>query len=67
MDFDPRRIALDYVRVWDVSAPDGLADDLFDQEVVDHNLQPGQGPGLVLSSVSLRLSRAARAAVARPR
>jgi predicted ester cyclase len=46
MDVDLRRIAEDYVRVWDVSAPDGLADGLFDQEVVDHNLQPGQGPGL---------------------
>jgi predicted ester cyclase len=50
-----RRIAEDYVRVWDVGAPDGLADDLFHQEVVDHNLQPGQGPGLagVKQTISL--------------
>jgi predicted ester cyclase len=45
MDVDLRTIAEDYVRVWDVSAPDGLADSLFHREVVDHNLQPGQGPG----------------------
>jgi len=46
MEVDSRRIAEDYARVWDVTAPDGLADGLFSQEVVDHNLQPGQGPGL---------------------
>ena len=46
MDVDLRRIAEDYVRLWDVSAPDGLAEDLFHPEVVDHNLQPGQEPGL---------------------
>ena len=46
MDVDLRRIAEDYVRLWDVSAPDGLSDDLIDQAVVDHNLQPGQEPGL---------------------
>jgi predicted ester cyclase len=46
MDADLRRIAEDYVRLWDVSAPDGLAESLFDQEVVDHNAQAGQGPGL---------------------
>jgi predicted ester cyclase len=46
MDVDLRRIAEDYVLVWDVRAPDGLADRLFHQEVVDHNLQPGQGAGL---------------------
>lgn len=46
MEAESKRIAEDYVRVWDVSAPDGLADHLFHQEVVDHNLQPGQGPGL---------------------
>ena len=46
MDVDLRRIAEDYVRLWDVSAPDGLAEDLFHPKVVDHNLQPGQEPGL---------------------
>jgi predicted ester cyclase len=46
MDVDLREVAEDYVRVWDVSAPDGLADAVFHREVVDHNLQPGQGPGL---------------------
>ena len=46
MDADLRRVAEDYVRLWDVRAPDGLADGLFHQQVVDHNPQPGQGPGL---------------------
>ena len=46
MDVDLRRIAEDYVRLWDVSAPDGLAEDLFHPKVVDHNLQPVQEPGL---------------------
>jgi steroid delta-isomerase-like uncharacterized protein len=46
MNVDLRRIAEDYVRLWDVSAPDGLADELFHEQVIDHNLQPDQGPGL---------------------
>jgi len=46
MDVDAGNLARDYVRVWDVSAPEGLADTVFHDEVVDHNLQPGQGPGL---------------------
>lgn len=46
MNIDLRSIAEDYVRLWDVSAPDGLAERLFHDDVVDHNLQPGQGPGL---------------------
>jgi predicted ester cyclase len=46
MDADLRTIAEDYVRLWDASAPAGLADSLFHTDVVDHNLQPGQGPGL---------------------
>jgi predicted ester cyclase len=46
MDIDLKKVAEDYELLWDVSAPDGLADRLFHHEVVDHNLQPGQGPGL---------------------
>jgi steroid delta-isomerase-like uncharacterized protein len=46
MNVDLRRIAEDYVRLWDVSAPHGLADELFHEQVIDHNLQPDQGPGL---------------------
>jgi steroid delta-isomerase-like uncharacterized protein len=46
MSLDLRRIAEDYVLLWDVTAPDGLAETLFHPDVVDYNLQPGQGPGL---------------------
>src|SRR3712207_5595183 len=46
MDVDLREVAENYVLLWDVGAPDGLADALFDPEVIDHNLQPGQVPGV---------------------
>jgi predicted ester cyclase len=46
MDVDLRTLAENYVRLWDVSAPDGLAGSLFQEDVVDHNPQPGQRPGL---------------------
>src|SRR3954453_2299391 len=46
MDVDLRGVPEDYLRLWDVRANDGLADSLFHVRVVDHNLQPGQGPGL---------------------
>jgi predicted ester cyclase len=46
MTQDLHAIATDYVRLWDVSAPAGIADRLYDPEVVDHNPLPGQGPGL---------------------
>jgi len=34
-----------YGRVWDTDAPEGLADQIFSADVVDHNPQPGQGQG----------------------
>jgi SnoaL-like protein len=43
---DMNTLAEDYVRVWDVSAPAGIADGLYAPDVVDHNPLPGQGPGL---------------------
>jgi len=46
MDLDIDQFARDYAFVWDVAAPEDLADRLFAADVVDHNLQPGQGPGL---------------------
>lgn len=42
---DLHSLAEDYALVWDVSAPNDLADRLFAPDVVDHNVQPGQGPG----------------------
>jgi len=42
---ETRRIAEDYGRVWDVDAPDELADRIYAPDVIDHNPQPGQGPG----------------------
>ena len=32
-----------YGRVWDADAPEGLVDQIFAPDVVDHNPQPGQG------------------------
>ena len=43
---DVKQFAENYALVWDVAAPPELADRLFAPDVVDHNLQPGQGPGL---------------------
>jgi steroid delta-isomerase-like uncharacterized protein len=43
---DLERLAIDYVRLWDVSAPAGIADTVYAPDVVDHNPLPGQGPGL---------------------
>jgi predicted ester cyclase len=43
---DLQTLADDYVRVWDVRAPKDLANSVFVSEVIDHNPQPGQGPGL---------------------
>ncbi len=43
---DLNTLAEDYVRLWDVSAPAGIADRLYAPDVVDHNPLPGQGPGL---------------------
>jgi predicted ester cyclase len=46
MDVNVDQFARDYAFVWDVAAPEDLADRLYAPDVVDHNLQPGQGPGL---------------------
>jgi predicted ester cyclase len=46
MSRDPMALAEEYALVWDVRAPQGLADRLFAADVIDHNAQPGQGPGL---------------------
>ena len=52
---DLRALADKYVRVWDVDAPTDLANEVYASDVVDHNPQPGQGPGLegVLQIVAL--------------
>jgi predicted ester cyclase len=39
------RLVEDYGRLWDADAPDGLADELFTPDVVDHNPAPAQGAG----------------------
>jgi len=43
---ETNQLVQDYVRVWDVTAPDDLADQIFASDVVDHNPAPGQGPGV---------------------
>ena len=43
---DLNELAHDYVRLWDVDAPGGVADRIYARDVVDHNPQVGQGPGL---------------------
>lgn len=45
MSDSSRHLVENYGRVWDADAPPGLADEVFTAEVVDHNPQPGQGPG----------------------
>ena len=40
-----RQVAEYYGNMWDVDAPEGLADRILAPDVVDHNQQPGQGPG----------------------
>ncbi|HET7477806.1 MAG TPA: ester cyclase [Dermatophilaceae bacterium] len=42
---DLHALAEDYVRVWDVDAPQELVDRVYAPDVVDHNPQPGQEPG----------------------
>lgn len=39
------QIVENYGRVWDADAPQGLVDQIFAPDVVDHNPQPGQGLG----------------------
>lgn len=46
MPMDMREIVESYGRVWDADAPDGLVDQIFAPDVLDHSPQPGQGQGL---------------------
>jgi len=46
MAHDANAMAEDYVQLWDVSGAKDLADRLFAPDFIDHNLQPGQGPGV---------------------
>ena len=39
-------IVNNYCRVWDVDAPEGLVEQVFARDVVDHNPQPGQVAGI---------------------
>ena len=43
---DLNTLARDYVLLWDVSAPAGIADRVYAPWVIDHQPLPGQGPGL---------------------
>ena len=43
---DIRAIVDAYCRTWDVDAPDGLIEEVYATDVVDHNPQPGQGAGI---------------------
>lgn len=43
---DPREIAEDFVKVWDVSSPPGLAERAYDTGYVEHHPLPGQGEGI---------------------
>jgi predicted ester cyclase len=43
---DLNTLASDYVLLWDVSAPAGIADRVYAPSVIDHQPLPGQGPGL---------------------
>ena len=46
MTEDIRAIVDGFCRTWDVEAPDGLIDEIYAPDVVDHNPQPGQGAGI---------------------
>ena len=46
MTEDIREIAENYGQTWDVDAPPGLIDEVLAADVVDHNPQPGQAPGI---------------------
>ena len=46
MSEEIRRIVEGYGQTWDVDAPQGLIDELFAADVVDHNPQPGQASGI---------------------
>jgi predicted ester cyclase len=46
MSKDIRKIVENYGQTWDVDAPQGLIDEVLAADVVDHNPQPGQAPGI---------------------
>ena len=46
MSDDIRAIVDGYCRTWDADAPEGLIDEVFSVDTIDHNPQPGQGPGI---------------------
>jgi hypothetical protein len=43
---DLREIVDNYCRTWDVDAPEGLIEEVYAPDVVDHNPQPGQTAGI---------------------
>ena len=46
MSEDIRAVVDGFCRTWDVEAPDGLIDEIYAPDVVDHNPQPGQSAGI---------------------
>ena len=46
MSEDVRNIVEKYGQTWDVDAPQGIIDEVFAADVVDHNPQPGQTAGI---------------------
>ena len=46
MNEDLREIVDNYCRTWDVDAPEGLIEEVYAPDVVDHNPQPGQTAGI---------------------
>jgi predicted ester cyclase len=46
MSEDIHEIVEQYGQTWDVGAPPGLIDKVLAADVVDHNPQPGQAPGI---------------------
>ena len=43
---DTRQIAEDFVKMWDASSPQGLAQRAYAPDYVEHHPLPGQGPGI---------------------
>jgi predicted ester cyclase len=43
---DLREIVANYCQTWDVDAPEGLIEQVYAPNVVDHNPQPGQTAGI---------------------
>ena len=46
MSEDIRNIVEKYGQTWDVDAPQGIIEEVFSADVVDHNPQPGQTAGI---------------------